>query len=146
VPLADVDLTDLDRFAGNQAWGQFHTLRAESPVHWQPEADGSGFWALTRYADIVAVDRDPETFTSTRFVNLEEVDDDLQDLRRSMLETDGLRHRALRKLIQREFGRGPLTRTYEDFLRGLTRSTLGSEARAASSPSASTPPRRSSWR
>jgi cytochrome P450 len=130
VALADVDLTDLDRFAGNQAWGQFHTLRAESPVHWQPETgSGSGFWAVTRYDDIVTVDRDPETFTSTRFVNLEEVDDDLQDLRRSLLETDGLRHRALRKLIQREFGRGPLTRTYEEFLRGLTRSTVDAALR-----------------
>lgn len=127
VALTDVDLTDLDRFAGNQAWGQFHTLREEAPVFWQPEAgSGSGFWAVTRYADIVVVDKDPETFTSTRFVNLEEVDDDLQDLRRSLLETDGLRHRALRKLIQREFGRGPLTRTYEEFLRGLTRSTVDS--------------------
>jgi cytochrome P450 len=125
VALADVDLTDLDRFAGNQAWGQFDTLRAEAPVFWQPETGtGSGFWAVTRYQDIAAVDKDAETFTSTRFVNLEEVDDDLQDLRRSLLETDGLRHRALRKLIQREFGRGPLTRTYEEFLRGLTRSTV----------------------
>jgi len=125
VALADVDLTDLDRFAQNQAWGQFHTLREQAPVFWQPEVGvGSGFWAVTRYDDIMAVDKDAETYTSTQFVNLEEVDDDLQDLRRSMLETDGVRHRALRKLIQREFGRGPLTRTYEEFLRGLTRSTV----------------------
>ncbi len=94
-------------------------------MHWQPEnGNGSGFWALTRHADIVTVDKDTETFTSTRFVNLEDVDDDLQDLRRSLLEMDGTRHRALRKLIQREFGRGPLTRTYAEFLRGLTRSTV----------------------
>jgi cytochrome P450 len=125
VALADVDLTDLDRFAGNQAWEQFHTLREEAPVFWQPEdGAGSGFWSVTRYDDIVAVDKDADTFTSTKFVNLEEVDDDLQDLRRSMLESDGVRHRALRKLIQREFGRGPLTRNYEDFLRDLTRSTV----------------------
>ena len=39
----------------------------------------------------------PETFTSTKFVNLEDVDDDLIDTRRSMLETDGVRHRALRE-------------------------------------------------
>ena len=103
----------------------FDTLRREDPVHWTPEdAPSSGFWAVTRHADICAVDKDPETFTSTRFVNLEEVDDDLMDLRRSMLETDGVRHRALRKLIQREFSQGPLTRKYEDFLRGLTKDTV----------------------
>src|SRR4026207_523384 len=103
----------------------FDTLRAEDPVHWTPEAPpNSGFWAVTKYEDIWTVDRDSETFTSTRYVNLEEVDDDLMDLRRSMLETDGPRHRALRKLIQREFSPGPLARSYEGFLRDLTKITV----------------------
>jgi cytochrome P450 len=125
VPLDQVDLTDLDAFARNEGWAMFDALRAEDPVHWTPEAPpNSGFWAVTKHADIDAVDRDPETFTSTRYVNLEEVDDDLMDLRRSMLETDGLRHRALRKLIQREFSQGPLARKYEEFLRGLTKVTV----------------------
>ena len=125
VPLDQVDLTDLDAFARNEGWAMFDTLRAEDPVHWNPEAaPNSGFWAVTRYDDIWTVDRDPETFTSTRYVNLEEVDDDLMDLRRSMLETDGPRHRALRKLIQREFSPGPLARNYENFLRDLTNVTI----------------------
>jgi cytochrome P450 len=125
VPLDQVDLTDLDAFARNEGWAMFDRLRAEDPVHWTPEAPpNSGFWAVTRHADIDAVDRDPETFTSTQYVNLEEVDDDLMDLRRSMLETDGLRHRALRKLIQREFSQRSLTRNYEDFLGGLTKVTV----------------------
>ena len=85
VPLDHVDLTDLDAFARNEGWAMFDTLRTEDPVHWTPEAPpNSGFWAVTRYSDIDAVDRDGETFTSTKYVNLEEVDDDLMDLRRSM--------------------------------------------------------------
>ena len=125
IPLDQVDLTDLDAFARNDGWAMFDTLRAGDPVHWTPEAPpNAGFWAVTKYADIDAVDRDSETFTSTKYVNLEEVDDDLMDLRRSMLETDGLRHRALRKLIQRDFSQGPLTRKYEEFLRGLTKVTV----------------------
>ena len=125
VPLADVDLSNLDKFVANDAWGMFDTLRAESPVHWCEEPDGGkGYWAVTRHEDICAVDKDPETFTSEHFVNLEDVDDDLQDLRRSILETDGARHRALRKLISREFSRPRLMRNYEDFLRDLTRQTL----------------------
>ena len=125
IPLADVDLTDLDAFARNEGWSMFDTLRGEDPVHWTEEAaPNSGFWAVTKHADICAVDKNPEVFTSQRYVNLEEVDDNLMDLRRSMLETDGVRHRALRKLIQREFSQGPLTRKYEEFLRGLTKSTV----------------------
>ncbi len=123
IPLADVDLTDLDAFGRNESWAMFDTLRREDPVHWQEEPDGSGFWAVTRYDDIWEVDKDPETFTSTQFVNLEEVDDELRDFRRSILEMDGARHLALRKLIQREFSPRNL-RGYEEFLSDLTRVTV----------------------
>jgi len=125
VPLADVDLVDLDRFAGPEAWGMLDTLRKEAPVFWQRETDGGhGFWAVTKHADICEVDKDPETFTSTNFVNLEEVEPELQEARRSILEMDGLRHRALRKLISREFSRPNLMRNYEELLRDITRTTV----------------------
>lgn len=124
-----IDLTDLDVFEANQAWPLFDELRASAPVHWNPEpTPNRGFWSVTRHADIVTVDRDHETFTSTDYVNLEEVDDDLRDLRRSLLETDGRRHRALRKLLARDFG-GQTLRRYEDFLRGLTRATVDAALR-----------------
>ena len=125
IPLADVDLVDLDRFTGPEAWGMLDTLRKEAPVHFQRETDGGkGFWAVTRHADICEVDKDPETYTSTNFVNLEEVDEDLQDARRSILEMDGLRHHAMRKLISREFSRPNLMRNYEALLRDITRTTV----------------------
>ena len=124
IPLEQVDLSDLDAFAQNKGWAQFDTLRREDPVHWNPEEKpNAGFWAITRYADIWAVDRDSETFTSSKFVNLEEIDDDLMDFRRSILETDGARHAALRKLIQREFSPRNLA-SYETFLRALTKQTV----------------------
>ena len=65
VPLDQVDLSDLDRFRDNLAWGQFDTLRREDPVHWNPEpAPNGGFWAVTRYEDIRTVHRDPGTYSS----------------------------------------------------------------------------------
>lgn len=119
-----IDLADLDPFERGEAWPLFDALRRDAPVHWNPEpAPNSGFWAVTRHADIVAIDRDPATFTSTNFVNLEEVDDELIEIRRSILESDGDRHRALRKLLQRDFG-GQTLLKYEEFLRGLTESTV----------------------
>lgn len=125
VPLADVDLSDIDGFANLRGFAQLDTLRAEDPVHWNPEAaPNHGFWAVTRYDDIWAVDRDPETFTSEQFVNIEEVDDDLRDFRRSLLETDGERHAVLRRLVQREFTPRNLMKNYEAFLRELTTRTV----------------------
>ncbi|MCA1984252.1 cytochrome P450 [Nocardioides nematodiphilus] len=124
VPLAEVNLADIDGFADERGYAQFDTLRAESPVHWTEESDGKGFWAVTRYEDIWTVDRDAETFTSTKFVNLEDIDDDLADARRSLLETDGARHAALRHLIHREFSPRNLMKNYESFLRELTKQTV----------------------
>jgi cytochrome P450 len=125
VSLDEVDLSDYDRFQSNLGWAQFDTLRREDPVHWNPEpAPNRGFWAVTRYDDIWTVDRDTEAFTSEKFVNLEEVDDDLMDVRRSILETDGPRHLALRQLIAREFSPRNLLKNYEAFLRELTKRTV----------------------
>ncbi|MFD7641994.1 cytochrome P450 [Kitasatospora sp. NPDC059795] len=125
MPLDQVNLADLDNFTdGVTPYRMFHTLRQQDPVHWQEEeAPNSGFWALTRHADIARVDRDAETFTSARFVNLEEVDDDQIKKRASILELDGVRHRALRSLLQRQFGASVIN-SYADFLRGLTATTL----------------------
>lgn len=129
IAVSDVDLTDLDVFERAEAWTRFDTLRREAPVHWNPEpAPNSGFWSVTRHEDIVAVNRDPDAFTSARFVNLEEIDDDLIDIRRSILESDGTRHRALRKLLQRDFG-GQTLKKYEVFLRDLTHATVDAALR-----------------
>lgn len=130
--LSEVDLADTGNFLdGVTPWRMFHTLRQLDPVHWQPEpAPNAGFWALTRHADIVRVDRDPETFTSTRFVNLEEVGDEQMAIRRSMLETDGPRHLALRRLLQKRFTPRAVAE-YETFLRGLTARTLDAALRAS---------------
>lgn len=101
----DVSLADLDLFEAQIPWQVFDDLRANKPVHWSDEpAPNSGFWSLTRYHDIVRVLRDTETFSSEKgTVNLEELDEEQMEARKSMIETDGIRHRALRKLMQDSF-------------------------------------------
>jgi cytochrome P450 len=121
---SSINLADLDLFANGAPWQAFATLRKESPVHWnEEEKPNHGFWSVTRYHDIVKVLRDPETFTSERFTNLEEVDAEQEEARRSLLETDGNRHRALRRLLQGQFTPQAVA-VYETFLRGLTAQTL----------------------
>lgn len=119
------DLADLDLFAKGAPWEAFRQLRTNDPVHWSPEpAPNHGFWSLTKHDDIVRVERDSETFSSqVGAVGLEELDEDQLKIRQSMLETDGARHMALRKLMQRQFTAKAL-KGYETFLRGLTATTL----------------------
>ncbi len=59
-----IDLASLGTFATGHPWAQYAWLRANDPVHWQPEPDGPGFWALTRYEDVRRVSRQPLLFSS----------------------------------------------------------------------------------
>ena len=59
-----IDLKDPDLYVNEAPHALFERLRREDPVHWNPESDGAGFWALTRYADIVEVSRNPALFSS----------------------------------------------------------------------------------
>ena len=123
----DVDLSDLDVFEKNQAWPLFDVLRNEQPLHWNDEpSPNHGFWSLTRNSDVATITRDEDTFSSEiGGANLEELEADQIDARKSMLETDGARHWALRKLLQHQFTPRGLA-GFEVFLRGLTRTTIDS--------------------
>lgn len=121
---SSINLADLDLFQNGAPWAAFAELREQNPVSWnEEEAPNHGFWGVTKFHDIVSVLRDPETFTSERFTNLEEVDPDQEEARRSLLETDGSRHRALRRLLQGQFTPAAVAK-YETYLRGLTATTL----------------------
>jgi cytochrome P450 len=121
----DVTLADLSLFANGAPWQVFEDLRRNDPVHWNmEEAPNSGFWSVTRYNDIVEVLRDTETYSSEiGAANLEELDTRQLEIRKSILETDGPRHRALRKMLQPQFTPRALA-GYETFLRGITATTL----------------------
>lgn len=123
--LTDVTLADLTLFADGAPWQVFEDLRRNDPIHWNvEEAPNAGFWSVTRYNDIVEVLRDTETYSSEiGAANLEELDTRQLEIRKSILETDGSRHRALRKMLQPQFTPRALA-GYETFLRGITATTL----------------------
>jgi cytochrome P450 len=66
--MSPVMLADPGTFADGPPHEAFRLLRAQAPVAWNEEASPrqQGFWSLTRYADVLRVDTDPETFSSQR--------------------------------------------------------------------------------
>ncbi len=123
--LPEVDLSNHDAFVDGPPWDMFDSLRRQAPLYWNPEPPPNhGFWSVTRHADVLAVDRDDRTFSSERgAVSIEELDPEQLEVRKSMIDTDGVRHAALRRLLQRDFSPRSLG-GYETFLRGLTATTL----------------------
>jgi len=64
MPLADIDMTDPERFRNNTHWPFFERLRNEAPVHYCANGRFGPYWSITRYADIMAIDTDHQRFSS----------------------------------------------------------------------------------
>src|SRR3954462_10562859 len=57
------DLLDPTIYANGVPYEALRWLRENDPVHWHEEPNGPGFWALTRYRDIKAMEADSGTFS-----------------------------------------------------------------------------------
>ncbi|TVR34612.1 MAG: cytochrome P450 [Nitriliruptor sp.] len=118
-----IDITDPDVYRGGVPHATFQRLRDDEPVAWTEERDGSGFWSITRYQDIIACNRDFKTFTSREGIRLEEMDEQETEARRTMMEMDPPEHTRLRRLVQGGFTRRMVS-SYEDAIRLLARAVL----------------------
>lgn len=100
-----VDLSDPDSYATGVPYDHFRYLRANDPVSWHPEPGGRGFWAVTRYHDVIAVLRAPTVFSSWRGGTLlaDPPAEFLEKLRENMLNRDPPDHSVMRKLVNKAF-------------------------------------------
>ncbi len=114
----DADITSHDTYVSGVPFATFDRLRADDPVHWTDEVDGSGFWSILRYDDALAVSRDVQTFTSSRGIRLEEMDDEELEARRTLMELDPPEHTRYRRLVSKGFTRRTVE-SYEASIRSL---------------------------
>jgi cytochrome P450 len=70
IPLDKIDMSDSELFETNTHWGYFERLRKEDPVHYCAASDFGPFWSVTRYHDIVHVEKNPEIFSSARSISV----------------------------------------------------------------------------
>jgi cytochrome P450 len=118
-----LDLTDPDVHRAGVPHATFQRLRDDEPVAWTEEASGSGFWSITRYDDVVALNKDFRTFTSEQGIRLEEMDAEELAARRTMMEMDPPEHTRLRRLVQGGFTRR-MVASYEQAIRLLARAVI----------------------
>ena len=100
-----VDLCDPGNFVEAVPHETFTQLRKEAPVYWHEEAEGPGFWCLTRHAEVSAVNRDNITFSSYRggALFLDHPPDMLEQQRLMMLNMDPPMHTRYRLLVNKGF-------------------------------------------
>ena len=77
IPLAAIDVSDATLYQQDTWRPYFERLRAEDPVHWSENDTFGGFWSVTRFQDITAVDGNHEAFSSVPAITIGDYGDDL---------------------------------------------------------------------
>ena len=94
----DIEITDATAYDDGIPHEVFTWMRHNDPIARRHHA-GTPYWAVTRYADLVTVTRDPATFSRARgMTNLWDLSQEAMDARRSIIDTDPPEHVRLRRL------------------------------------------------
>ena len=96
--VTDIDVSDASIFL-NDTWpAYFAKLRAEDPVHYTENELFGGFWSVTRYEDIVAVDSNHEAFSSEPAITIGDYGDDVPV--EQFIAMDPPKHDTQRAVVQ----------------------------------------------
>jgi cytochrome P450 len=100
------DLTDPATFAPGVPHEAFRRMRELPGMHWQPTdvaTVNGGFWAVTRWQDIIAIEKDPQTFSSARGGAYPMIAMPV-GYRNTLMASDPPRHTDLRRAAAKGFG------------------------------------------
>jgi cytochrome P450 len=78
MPIEEINPADPELFRTDTLWPYFERLRKEAPVHWAEsgEEQVGGYWSITKFNDIMAVDTDHESFSSEPTIVLPDPEED----------------------------------------------------------------------
>jgi cytochrome P450 len=120
-----IDLTDERLFATNTFWPLFSWLRAHDPVHWHNQPGGTGFWVLSRHADIAAAYTDSGLFSSRFGMNLGSAPAAVAAVsQRMLIVSDPPDHTRLKRVLSRSFAADRMP-ALEAQVRQVVRDVLG---------------------
>ena len=97
MPLETLDPSDAGLFVTGAHHEYFRRLRREDPVHWSPTGPTGGYWSITRFHDIMAVDTNHEVFSSHRDIAIGDNPPDFSP--GSFIQSDPPVHDAQRKAV-----------------------------------------------
>ena len=98
IPLEKIDFSDPGLFEHDTWHGFFARLRRESPVHYQAESPFGPFWSVTRFDDIVHVDKHHEIYSSEPAIILGDQPEDFEF--KSFIAADPPVHDVQRRAVQ----------------------------------------------
>jgi cytochrome P450 len=112
------DLSSADCFVNGPPFNTFARLRREDPVAWCDYPHGRGFWSISRYEDIMALNLDNKLMSSARGIRMEDQTYEEYLARRTFQETDPPDHTRVRRLVAKAFSQ-PVIMQFETQIRKL---------------------------
>ena len=127
-PLEELDISDPRRFEHDTWAPLFERLRAESPVHYQPYGPGGegregDFWSISRFEDIVEIEKDWQSFSSEPSIAILDPEPDM--IVQMFIATDPPLHDDQRRAVQPAVAPRNL-KEFEALIRERTAATLDS--------------------
>ena len=122
---------DAKRFSNETILPIFERMRAEAPVHYCADSPYGPFWSITRYEDIMAVDKNHETFSSDAHLGGIMIDDaivgdaDSDFFVRSFITMDPPEHGPQRKAVNKIVAPASMA-NFEKLIRSRTQTLLDS--------------------
>ena len=129
--LSDVNPADPKLFSQEKILPYFEQMRAEQPVHFCKESAYGPFWSVTRYKDMMAVDKNHQQFSSDAHYGGILIDDDnVGDVNgdffvQSFITMDQPEHGPQRKAVSKIVAPTSL-QNFESIIRGRTQTLLDS--------------------
>ena len=98
IPLDQIDVSRAELFEHNRFWPYFERLRQEDPVHYCRESFFGPYWSITKFQDIVEVERNHEVFSSEDGITLADRPEDFATT--NFIAMDPPKHDQQRKAVQ----------------------------------------------
>jgi len=98
IPLDDIDVSRPDLMQNDAHWRYFERLRAEDPVHFTANSIFGPHWSITKFQDIMDIEKNHEDFSSDAGIVLADRPEDFQTP--NFISMDPPKHDAQRKTVQ----------------------------------------------
>lgn len=98
LPLASIDVSRADLFQTDSHWAYFARLRREDPVHYCGQSLFGPYWSITRFRDIMDIEKNHEVFSSAPGITLADRPADFQTV--NFIAMDPPKHDVQRKTVQ----------------------------------------------
>jgi len=116
---SQVDLSSYDAFNQGMPYKTFQRMREEGPLVWCEEENGAGFWSVTRYKDIMALNKNAKLLSSAQGIRIEEQTTEEFEARKTFQEMDAPDHTRYRILMNKAFSRNEMGK-FEGKIRHIT--------------------------